>query len=201
MKATLVGKLVTHLSAAPQSATVEVYAPSLRRLPEGSMLVMATLPVIDWNDCLLQDLRTLPKRTSDNVYAAIVMIDPFACWEDVAELLADAGINGLINFPPASLIERATTGVPVDSGQELELRRMEWFAHLGFKILFAAGHRSEVAAAERRLGSHLHGIVHLPEEALKLSIGREMKLVGLNDQDLSVPTFALLDGTGAMRKR
>ncbi|WP_245318284.1 hypothetical protein [Bradyrhizobium sp. DOA1] len=200
MNARLVGKLVTHLSAAPQSSTVEIYAPSLRSLPEGSLLVMATLPVVDWNDCLLQDLRILSKRTAHNVYAAMVMIDPFACWQDVAQFLKEAGINGLINFPPASLIERSSTGVPVDSGQELELRRLEWFAQLEFKILFAAGHRSEFAAAERRLGSHLDGIIHLPEEALKLSIGKEMKLVGLNDQEPSVPTFALLDGTSAMRK-
>ncbi|WP_439373456.1 hypothetical protein [Bradyrhizobium sp. DASA03120] len=200
MKARLVGKLVTHLSAASHSQTVEIYAPSLRSLPEGCLLVMATLPVIDWNDSLLQDLRTIDKRTSDHVYAAIVMIDPFACWEDVAQLLNETGINGLINFPPASLIERSTTGVPIDSGQELELRRMEWFAQLGFKILYAACHRSEVATAERRLGSHLDGIVHLPEEALKLSIGKDMKLVGLDDQGSSVPTFVLLDGTGAMRK-
>ncbi|MGY8684043.1 hypothetical protein Q2941_40705 [Bradyrhizobium sp. UFLA05-153] len=200
MKAPLIGKVATRLSAAPKGATVEIYAPSLRSLPQGSMLVMATLPVIDWNDCLFRDLRAMPRRRCAHVYAAIVMIDPFACWEDVAELLNEAGMTGVINFPPASLLERSTEGVPVDTGQELELRRMEWFASLGFKILFAAGNDSQITAAERRFGSHLDGIVYLPGEALNLTIDEEMALVSLRPRKSTVPTFALFDGTSSKRK-
>ncbi|MGL3104704.1 hypothetical protein [Bradyrhizobium sp. BR 1432] len=115
------------MSDIAKGGQLQVYAPSLRSLPEGSLLVMATLPILDWNDCLLRDLLTLDKATSaPHVYAAILMIDPFACWEDIAELLKDAGITGVANFPPASMIERSAAGVPVDAGQELELRRMEW---------------------------------------------------------------------------
>ncbi|WP_247367930.1 hypothetical protein [Bradyrhizobium sp. 18] len=73
-------KLATQLTAAPNGAPFEIYAPSLRSLPAGSMLVMATLPVIDWNDCLLRDLRSLGKQTFIHAYAAMVMIDSFACW-------------------------------------------------------------------------------------------------------------------------
>ncbi|MFK4492725.1 hypothetical protein [Bradyrhizobium sp. USDA 336] len=106
--------------------SLQIYAPSLRSLPEDAMLVMATLPVIDWNNCLLRDLHIIKKRTPVPAYAAIVMIDPFACWEDFADLLKNAEITGIINFPPASILERSSGGVPVDTGQELELRRMEW---------------------------------------------------------------------------
>lgn len=162
------------------------------------MLVMATLPVIDWNDCLLRDLR-LRKKTSVHVYAAMVMIDPFACWEDFADLLKDASISGVVNFPPASIIERPTAGMPVNTGQELELRRMEWFATLGFKLLFAATRDSEFTAAERRLGPYLEGFVHLSEEALALRICDEMELVRLGQRGSSIPKFSLLDTAASKR--
>ncbi|MGY8663862.1 hypothetical protein Q3C01_16040 [Bradyrhizobium sp. UFLA05-109] len=199
MKATVICKLATHLSAGHKRATLEIYAPSLRRLPEGSMLVMATLPVIDWNDCLLQDLRNLHKKMSVRAYAAIVMIDPFACWEDFAELLKEARISGVVNFPPATIIERPTAGMPVNTGPELEIRRMEWFASMGFKVLFVASRDSEIIQAESRLGSQLEGIVYLPEEALALRVCDEMELVSLGQQGSSIPKFSLLNTTAPKR--
>ncbi|MET4261439.1 hypothetical protein ABIC09_006407 [Bradyrhizobium sp. S3.12.5] len=194
-----VGKLATLLPVARKGASLEIYAPSLRSLPKGSMLVMTTLPIIDWNDCLLRDLQTVPKGRHTDIYAAIMMIDPFACWEDFAEALKNAGILGVINFPPASMIERSMAGEPVDTGQELELRRMEWFTSLGFKTLFAAAEDSEIISAERRLGSDLHGVVYLPEKALELRICDEMELVSLGQQGSSMPKFALLDETASKR--
>lgn len=199
MKATAIGKLASRLSAVPRNDDIEIYAPSLRSLPEGSMLVVATLPVIDWNDCLLRDLRRIHTSASAHVYAALVMIDPFACWEDFADLLKGAGISGVVNFPPASTIERSTAGRPVDAGQELELRRMEWFASLGFKALFTAASDSEIIVAERRLGPHLKGIVYLPPEALTLTIGNDMALVSLEHQGTTVPKFALQDRRASKR--
>ncbi|MCK1481815.1 hypothetical protein IVB25_03545 [Bradyrhizobium sp. 193] len=190
-------KLSTHLTAAPNGAPFEIYAPSLRSLPAGSMLVMATLPVIDWNDCLLQDLRSLGKQTFIHAYAAMVMIDSFACWEDFPDLLKEARICGVVNFPPASIIEQPSATMPVNTGLELELRRMEWFASLGFNNLFAAVSDSEVTVAERRLGSHLKGIVHLPEGALELKIRDEMELVRLDQQGSSTPKFSLLHVTAS----
>ncbi|QAU43857.1 hypothetical protein XH83_37405 (plasmid) [Bradyrhizobium sp. CCBAU 53351] len=172
-----------------------IYAPALGSLPEGSMLVMATLPVVDWNDCLLRDLRTFRKERSAGVYAAIVMIDPFACWEDLADALKEAGIKGIINFPPASLIERSTTGTPIESGQEIELRRLEWFANLDFRVLFATDDISKTAMAERRIGSHLAGLVQMPEEALKFVIGDGVDLVSAGKRGAPVAKFALLSGT------
>ncbi|WP_235940578.1 MULTISPECIES: hypothetical protein [Bradyrhizobium] len=199
VKVTAVGKLATLLPTARRGASLQIYAPSLRSLPKGCMLVMATLPIIDWNDCLLRDLQNVSKGTRGHIYAAIMMIDPFACWEDFAESLKNAGILGVTNFPPASMIERSTAGAPVDTGQELELRRMEWFTSLGFKTLFAAAKDSEIISAERRLGSHLHGIVYLPEEALELRICNEMELVSLGQQGSSMPKFALLDAAASKR--
>ncbi|WP_456777445.1 hypothetical protein [Bradyrhizobium sp. USDA 3315] len=180
---------------------MQVYAPSLRSLPNRSLLVMATLPILDWNECLLRDLRSLNKATSaPHVYAAILMIDPFACWEDIAESLKDAGIAGVANFPPASLIERSAAGVPIDAGQELELRRMEWFTSLGFKALFAIASDTEITAAEKRLGAHLEGLIHLPAEALTRTMSEEMELVSLGLHGSTLPMFALLDGSASKRQ-
>ncbi|WP_246510614.1 hypothetical protein [Bradyrhizobium glycinis] len=168
-----------------------IYAPSLRALPQNAMLVMATLPVIDWNDCLLRDLQGKPKRLG-SCYAAIVMIDPFACWEDLADLLQDAKVTGVTNFPSASMIERTPAGVPLDSGQELELRRMEWFASRGFKVLFVAPDEAKMSVAEQRLGSQLDGFVHLRSEALALSIGSDIGLVSFGFHgSSSLPKFSL----------
>ncbi|WP_271597930.1 MULTISPECIES: hypothetical protein [unclassified Bradyrhizobium] len=155
------------------------------------MLVMATLPVIDWNDCLVRDLHASPKAPPC-CYAAVVMIDPFACWEDLGDLLQDAKMTGVTNFPPASMIERTPAGVPLDSGQELELRRMEWFASRGFKVLFVAADEAKMAAAEQRLGSQLDGLVYLGSDALALSIGSDIGLVSLGfHRSSSIPRFSL----------
>lgn len=77
------------------------------------------------------------------------------------------------------MIERSAAGAPVDAGQELKLRRMEWFISLGFKALFAVAGDSEIAAAEKRFGSHLDELIHLPAEALTPRTSEETELVSL----------------------
>ncbi|MCK1592880.1 hypothetical protein [Bradyrhizobium sp. 169] len=54
-----------------KGASSEIYARSLRNLPKGSMLVVATLPIIDWNDCLLRDFQNVSKGARRHMYAAI----------------------------------------------------------------------------------------------------------------------------------
>ncbi|WP_271623681.1 hypothetical protein [Bradyrhizobium sp. CCBAU 11430] len=197
MKAKVVSRLTTDVSAAVNGSPLRIYAPSLRSLPEGSLLVMATLPVIDWNDCLLQDLRALSDKGCVHVYAAMVMIDPFACWEDFRDLLKGAGISGVVNFPPASIIEWPPVGMPLSPGREIELRRMEWFASLNFKTMFAATTESEITVAERRLSSSLQGILHVREEDLAMRIEDEMELVSGGQQELSTPQFSLSGATSS----
>ncbi|WP_271519360.1 hypothetical protein [Bradyrhizobium sp. CCBAU 53380] len=197
MNAKVVSRLATDVSAALNGSALRIYAPSLRSLPEGSLLVMATLPVIDWNDCLLRDLRALSDKGCVHVYAAMVMIDPFACWEDFRDLLKCAGISGVVNFPPASIIEWPTVGIPLNPGREIELRRMEWFASLNFKTMFAAARESEITAAERRLSSSLQGILHVREEDLAMRIEDEMELVSGGQQELSIPKFSLSGATSS----
>ncbi|MBP1089941.1 hypothetical protein ABIF64_003089 [Bradyrhizobium japonicum] len=98
------------------------------------------------------------------------------------------------------MIERSAAGVPVDAGQELlELRRKEWFISLGFKALFAVASDSEITAAEKRFGSHLGGLIHLPAEALTRTMSEEMELVSLGQHGSSFPMAALLDGTTSKR--
>ncbi|SFN80650.1 hypothetical protein SAMN05216573_12247 [Bradyrhizobium sp. Rc3b] len=190
MRANVLGRLAASLSSS-RGDQMTIYAPSLRTLPQNAMLVMATLPVIDWNGCLLRDLQAGPK-VPPSCYAAIVMIDPFACWEDLGDLLEEAGMTGVTNFPPASMIERTPAGVPLDRGQELELRRMEWFASRGFKVLFVAADEARMTAAEQRLGSQLDGSVHVRPEALAAPIGSDIRLVSLGSHgSSSVPKFSL----------
>ncbi|MDA9443383.1 hypothetical protein XH98_30730 [Bradyrhizobium sp. CCBAU 51745] len=190
VRTSVLGRIAASLPS-PRGDQITIYAPSLRTLPQNAMLVMATLPVIDWNDCLVRDLHASPKAPPC-CYAAVVMIDPFACWEDLGDLLQDAKMTGVTNFPPASMIERTPAGVPLDSGQELELRRMEWFASRGFKVLFVAADEAKMAAAEQRLGSQLDGLVYLGSDALALSIGSDIGLVSLGfHRSSSIPRFSL----------
>lgn len=157
-------------------AEIRIYAPSLADLPRGSPLVMATLPVIDWNDCLLQAMRVSNRSAQEAAYAAMVMVDPFACWEDFVDLLQQAGIRGVINFPPASIIEQATTSGVIDAGQEIELRRLEWFGSQGFRIIFATSNSQAIGAAQTRLKTCLDAILLVPPTALKLPIGNGIEL-------------------------
>ncbi|UPJ61950.1 hypothetical protein [Bradyrhizobium sp. 192] len=75
-KVTAVGKLTTLLPAARKGALSETYARSLRNLPKGSMLVVATLPIVDWNDCLLRDFQNVSKGARRHMYTAITFGRP-----------------------------------------------------------------------------------------------------------------------------
>lgn len=75
-KVTAVRKLATLLPAARKGASSEIYARSLRNLPKGSMLVVATFPIIDRNDCLLRDFQNASKGSRRHMYAAITFRRP-----------------------------------------------------------------------------------------------------------------------------
>ncbi|RWI16811.1 MAG: hypothetical protein EOR88_22330 [Mesorhizobium sp.] len=190
------GRLSANLSGRGSAKSLQIYAPSLLNLPQGSPLVMATLPVIDWNDCLLQALRTGSDGRQDNAYAAMVMVDPFACWEDLADLLQERGLSGVINFPPASVVEQATAAGTIDAGQEMEFRRLEWFGSLGFRTIFAASTNHVIAVAQDRLKTSLDAIVYVSPAALEVLIRDEIELTTAHgslaaDQSPSFPVYEL----------
>ena len=139
-----------------------VLAPSLCALPSGSPLVVATLPVLDWNAALLGALQTATQIDRPRCYAAMMMIDPFALWEDLADLLKSRGIQGVVNFPPALVAE----GSPISAGVEnaIEIERLRWFSDVGFKLAFAASSDEEAANAAARLPGLIEMIVRLPAD-------------------------------------
>ena len=78
---------------------VVIFAPSLRALPPGDPFVMATLPILDWNAELFRAIDNVTS-VGNHCYAAILMIDPFTLWEDLADLLlGDGGEAGAVVDP------------------------------------------------------------------------------------------------------
>lgn len=190
------GRLSANLSGSEPAKSIQIYAPSLAHLPQGSPLAMATLPVIDWNDCLLQALVAGCERRHDVAYAAMVMVDPFACWEDLADLLQERGLAGVINFPPASVVEQATAAGIIDAGQEMEFRRLEWFGSLGFRTIFATSTNQVIAVAQDRLKTTLDAILYVSPAALESPVREEIELMEADgsltaDQSPALPVYEL----------
>ncbi len=160
-----------------------VYAPPLAGLPNGYPLVMATVPVIDWNEALTTALRQASVKRETICYAAVMMIDPFTLWEDLADLLKEKGITGVINFPPASLLEGATPSTAGVSDNTLEMDRLKWFSDAGFRLVYAA---SDVVAIEDttvRLEGLVDAFLYLPPGALGLEINEKIALHAMPDTE------------------
>lgn len=188
------GWLSANLLDKGQAQDLQIYAPSLADLPQGSPLVLASLPVINWNDCLLEALRTHREKRQLSAYAAMAMVDPFACWEDFADALRDRDVTGVINFPPASVNEQPPAGGTIEPGQDLELRRLEWFGSLGFRTIFASFTSSIIPAAKERLKMSLDGILHVQPAALEISISDRLELVtgdAPSTKEHALPLFEL----------
>ncbi|MGV3549637.1 hypothetical protein [Rhizobium sp.] len=151
-----------------------IYAPSMASLPAGYPLVMATVPVIDWNAALTTALRQIPAARGH--YAAVMMVDPFTLWEDLADLLKEKGITGVVNFPPASLLEGATPPTGGASENTLEMDRLKWFSDAGFKLVYAASDVKEIANTALRLEGLVDAFLHLPPSALDIGLGERIML-------------------------
>ncbi len=114
-----------------------IFAPALGVLQSGAPLVLATLPVVDWNSELVKALTELKRPVAPNCYAAVMMIDPFTLWEDLGDLLAEQGFAGVVNFPPATLLEVKQGQTSTDEGNTIEIDRMKWFHDVGFGLVYA----------------------------------------------------------------
>ncbi|WP_285170143.1 hypothetical protein [Rhizobium sp. CNPSo 3464] len=152
---------------------VVIFAPSLRALSPGDPIVMATLPILDWNAELF---RALDRVTSvgNRCYAAVLMIDPFTLWEDLADSLKYKGFAGVVNFPPASLVEGVQSAV--DAGNTLEIDRMKWFHDTGLGIIHTGSSRVEMADVSNRLADILDGMIYFPPDALARPVAARMNL-------------------------
>ncbi|UXN57747.1 hypothetical protein [Phyllobacterium zundukense] len=158
--------------------TISVYAPPLASLPSGSRLIMATLPVLDWNELLQAALLDVQVPEAGASYAAVLMIDPFACWSDIAELLRKGGISRVTNFPPASFCQGAS-GQNETFGR-VEIECLEWFQNEGFEVLYNA---ADVGQLPQGLSSNA---VQLSPELMNSTIEDEMKFV-IVDGVVSLP--------------
>lgn len=143
-------------------------------LPSGYPLVMATVPVIDWNASLTTALRQIPATYGH--YAAVMMLDPFTLWEDLADLLREKGITGVVNFPPASLLEGATPPTSGASESTLEIDRLKWFSDAGFRLVYAASDVKEIANTALRLEGLVNAFLHLPPSVLDVRLGERIML-------------------------
>lgn len=153
-----------------------IFAPGIRVLPEGSPLVLATLPVLDWNAELMNALRTTVSPARPNCYAAVMMIDPFPLWEDLGDLLIDQGFAGVVNFPPASLVEVKQGQSSPQEGNTIEIDRMKWFHEIGLGLVYAASRTEEISTIELRLSGLLDAIVSVPVSSLHLPISESLLL-------------------------
>jgi hypothetical protein len=173
-----------------------IYAPSMASLPSGYPLVMATVPVIDWNAALTTALRQMP--AAHGHYAAVMMVDPFILWEDLADLLKEKGITGVVNFPPASLLEGATPPTGGASENALEMDRLKWFSDAGFRLVYAASDLKEIANTALRLEGLVDAFLQLPPSALdirlseRIVLGTALHASGTDNLDRQVltPVFA-----------
>ncbi|WP_247997999.1 hypothetical protein [Brucella tritici] len=157
-----------------------VFAPALNALPRGAPLVLATLPILDWNSDLMEAVKHLDGPVRPNCYAAVMMIDPFTLWEDLGDLLLERGFAGVINFPPASLLEVKQSHISTDLGNIIEVDRMKWFHDVGFKLVYTATEPGELKNIQLRLSGLLDAIVNVPTTTLELPISDDMPL----DRDL-----------------
>ncbi|WP_320275764.1 hypothetical protein [Mesorhizobium captivum] len=175
---------------APSDDDTYVFAPGLRALPAGFPLVMATLPVCDWNGELLRSLDQIEPVAGARCYATIFMIDPFTLWEDVADALADKGFRGVVNFPPAALIETRSEAGAEDHPNSVELERMRWFAENGLSLALTSTNR-DAAAAGNLLPNTPEAILHISAAALACPIAPITSLVYSDETASELPVWSL----------
>lgn len=172
-------EIVDHIRADQAGETADgfrVFAPSLRALPRHAPLAMATLPILDWNAELLAALTNICSMDGRGCYAAVMMIDPFTLWEDLADVLRERGFSGVVNFPPASLAEGTQTAGGPEEDSKLEIDRLKWFSETGFKLAYAATSTEQITRIEARLEALLDGILYMPASTLAKALDHTLPL-------------------------
>jgi hypothetical protein len=124
----------------------------------------------------LKALTELKRPVGPNCYAAVMMIDPFTLWEDLGDLLAERGFAGVVNFPPASLLEVKHVQTSTDEGNTIEIDRMKWFHDVGFGLVYAASRMEETRNVELRLSGLLNAIFNVPVSSLKHPLSDKLEL-------------------------
>lgn len=172
----------------PGRDDILIFAPSLRALPQGAPMVMATLPVVDWNAELVDALKAMERIEGRRCYAAVMMIDPFLLWEDLVDLLRERGFSGVVNFPPASLAEGSLAAGGPEEENTIEIDRLKWFFDAGLNVAYAAASTDEIDRVDSRLAGLLDGILYLPPAALEKAIDHRLALEAYPAQRESIWT-------------
>ena len=168
-----------------------VFAPSLRALPVGFPLVMATLPVSDWNGELMRGLDEIGPIVGARCYAAVMMIDPFMLWEDAVDLLLEKRFFGVVNFPPAALVE--TSPLPTSEGyvNTMELERMRWFADSGLKLALTSVTPEAIGKVGTLFQEQPEAVLYAPATSLSCPVASVTTLVRSDEMDSEVPVWSL----------
>ncbi len=133
--------------------TVPVYAPSVRGFPVKIALDAVSFPFANLNDRTAQFIRTLPEAQERPTYCAVFALDPFTQWKPLLDLVGNAGIRGICNFPPLPRFGKEEQEALEASGFsfERELEFMGEIASRGFDIAVMCNSERDVRQARDRL--------------------------------------------------
>jgi len=116
-----------------------VACPAIAGLPPAHAAALALLPITDANETLRAFLREVAAREGavplpDAV--AIFAADPFLHLGELTELLHDAGIEAVVNFPTVQLFDGpfGQTLERVDLGLDAEIKALGALAASGFRV-------------------------------------------------------------------
>lgn len=148
--------------------TVPVYAPSVRCFPKKIALDVVSFPFANLNDQTAQFLRTLPEAQERPTYCAIFALDPFTQWKALLDLVGNAGIRGICNFPPLPRFGKQEQEALEASGFsfERELELLGEIASRGFDIAVMCNSRGDVRQARDRLDGLTRVFCLVPKSTL-----------------------------------
>lgn len=184
---------------------VLLLAPGLSDFPPPLAMLLSTLPVMDWNERLMNALRSWAAPVDRPAYGAILAVDPFAYWNDMIDLMRRCNVGGVVNFPSISLYgEEMSSGL---SGSQLdfenELSRLALFAEEGFDVICMVSTAEQALVAWRILGRRLTAACQVAPADLHLRFDGRIPLVGNSmltghrDGDRNaVPLLGLAPGAG-----
>lgn len=152
---------------------VPVYAPSVRGFPKKIALDVVSFPFANLNEQTAQFIRTLPEARERATYCAIFALDPFTQWKPLLDLVSNAGIRGICNFPPLPRFGKEEQEALEASGFsfERELELLGEIASRGFDIAVMCNSKRDVRQARDRLDGLTRVFCLVPKSTLHQSSG------------------------------
>ncbi|MER8758094.1 hypothetical protein NKH69_20815 [Mesorhizobium sp. M0976] len=101
----------------------------------------------------------------------------------------EKGVCGVVNFPPAALVETSSEAGSEEHLNAAELERMRWFAENGFALVLTSTTRD--VAAGKLLQKKLDAILHVPALGLSCPIASVIPLVRLDEMGSELDVWSL----------